>query len=175
MTTTDSSATDALTQTRSPEADAAERPASPVAAAGGIALAAAAFLPWVTVTAGLPVDLGAIGVDVTAGRTTVGGHDTAIWPVLLAAGLLATALALAGRARRCLIGLGALTVTAGAGLWYYLAHVIDMKTADRSVLERTVADLAVGTHVEAGPYVLLGAGAFLVLGSLARPGGLRRS
>ena len=155
---------DTLTQT--PEPRVTTRSARPLAVLGGLATAVAAVLPWVTVQARLPVDPGLLGADVSAGRTTVNGLDTVAWPALLAVGLLATVLAVAGRARRLLLTLGVLGVAAGAGLYYYLANAVDIKTADRSVLERAVADLAVHTSVGPGPYVLLGAGACIVLGAL---------
>lgn len=135
---------------------------------GAGAVAASALLPWVRVE-GVPLRLGLLGTDVSALEQTVSGTDTAAWPALLAVAVLGAVLALVGRGRMVLVALGALTVVAGAGLMYYLANVIDIETSDRSLLERTLADVAVRSTVQSGPILLLLGGAGLVLGgALAR-------
>ena len=135
---------------------------------GAGAVAVSALLPWVRVE-GIPLRLDLLGTDVSAIEQTVSGTDTAAWPALLAVAALGASLALAGRGRMVLVALGALTVVAGAGLLYYLANVIDIETSDRSLLEQTLADVAVRSSVQTGPILLILGGAGLVLGgSLAR-------
>jgi hypothetical protein len=153
-----------------------ERTSTATGARRGLALVAAAaiavavLLPWVTVRGRVPLDLDLLGVEARAGGMTVDGLDTAAWPYMLGVAGLSALIALTGRARALLQGIGVLTMIAGAGLWYYLAHVVEIKTADRSVVEKAVVDLAVGTSVGPGPFVLLGAGAALILATIGARG-----
>jgi hypothetical protein len=156
-----------VTQTKEPTA-AVHGVRRSLALASAAAVAVATLLPWVTVKGRLPLDLTVLSADVSAGGRTVRGLDTAAWPYLLGVAGLALLLAAFGTARRVLQGLGALTLVAGAGLLYYLSHVVDIQTANRSAVERAAADLAVSTSVGPGPYVLLAAGAGLILATLGR-------
>ena len=139
-----------------------------LAAGGGLAVVAAVVLPWVTVRARVPVDLELLSVEVPAGEHTVAGIDTMVWPGLAALAILAVTAAALRRGRRLFVGLGLLFAAAGAGLLYYLANIIDIKTRDSSVLERTAADLLIGTSVGPGPYVIMGGGAALAIAGLLR-------
>lgn len=132
---------------------------------GALGVAVAAVLPWMTVNGRLPLDLGIVGAQVSVAGRTVTGPETAAWPYLLGLAAVAALLAGLGIARKLLLALGALTMVAAGGLLYYLANVVDIETADRSPLERAAADLALTTSVGPGPYVLLGAGALILLGA----------
>lgn len=130
-------------------------------------MAAAAFLPWVTVE-GVPLSLDLLGTDVSAVQKTVSGVDTPAWPVLVGVAGLVVALAVFNLARKLLLLLGVLVTVAAAGLLYYLANVIDIETADSNRLERLLADAAVASSVGAGPVVLLAGGVAVLLGALLR-------
>ncbi len=117
---------------------------------------------------GVPLDLDWLGVGVPSAGREVAGTDTAAWPFVLGIACLVALLALAGRARRVVVGLGLLTLAAAGALLYYLSNVIEIETSGRSQLEQTLAEVAVRSSVQPGPYVLL-AGAFLVaVGGLMR-------
>jgi hypothetical protein len=138
-----------------------------LAGAGGVAAGVA--LPWVRVKNAVP-GLTILGAHLGPSDATVHGQNTSAWPVLAGLGAVVALLALLGRARRTVALLGVLIAAAGGGLLYYLSNVIDIKTAHRSDLERTLAHLAVHTSVQPGPVVLLGAGALITLGALvSRP------
>jgi hypothetical protein len=139
-----------------------------VGIAGAVLIAVAAVLPWVTVSGRLPLDLGLLGADVTAGGRTVGGEDTAAFPYLLGLAAGTSVLTVLGRARRLLLLLGVLVTVAGGALVYYLTHVVDIETSDRSVVERTAAELALDSSVELGPYALILAGVLVIAGAAAR-------
>lgn len=138
-----------------------------LALAGAAALAVGTLLPWVEVE-GIPLDLDWLGVGVPPTGREVAGTDTAVWPALLAVAGVVALLALIGRVRRVVIGLGLLTVAAAGALVYYLSNVIEIETSGRSQLEQTLADVAVRSAVQPGPYLLLAGGALIVAGGLMR-------
>lgn len=129
----------------------------------------AAVLPWVSVRGHLPLDLGLLGAEVTAGGRTVIGLETAAWPYLIGLAALAAVLAVLGVARNALCGLGVLTVVAGGVLIYYLANVVDIETSGRSSVERTAADLALSSSIGLGPYLLLASGVLITSSALPGP------
>lgn len=136
---------------------------------GGAATILSAFLTWVTVT-GLTVtlDLDLISADAGAGNRTVAGTDTALWPAIVAVGMLAAVLALLGAARIVLIGLGLLTTIAGGLLLAYMANVLELETRDGAELERAAARSLLDSSVGPGTPVLLAGGILILLGALAR-------
>jgi hypothetical protein len=136
--------------------------------AGAVAVLPATALRWVTVQ-GLPLDLGLLRADITATHRSVDGWDTAAWPVLLGVAGLTALLGLSGRLRGLATILGLAVTVAGGALLYYLHHVIDIETSDRSELERRLAHTAITSSVGPGPYLLLGAGVLIVLGALTGP------
>lgn len=136
--------------------------------AGAVLIALAAVLPWVTVSGRLPLDLGILRADVTAGARTVGGEDTVAFPYLLGLAAGVGVLTVLGRARRLLLLLGVLVTVAGGSLLYYLTNVIDIETADRGPVERAAAELALSSSVGVGPYALLVGGVLVVVGALGR-------
>lgn len=133
--------------------------------AGAAALVLGALLPWVEVR-GVPLDLDWLGVGIPIGGREVAGTDTAAWPVLVGVAAFIALLAVLGRARRLVLGLGLAALAAGAALMYYLANVIEIETSGRSEVERSLAELAVRSSVQAGPYVLLGGAVLIVVGAL---------
>lgn len=139
-----------------------------VGAAGAVAIAIAVALPWVTLEGRLPLGLTVLGAEVAAGLRTVHGFDTDAAPALFAVAAIAAVLSILNRARRVRLGLGVLVLAASGGLIYYLANVVQFQTSDRTVLERTAADLVLGSSLGAGPFVLAAGGAALVASSLKR-------
>ena len=123
------------------------------------------FLPWVTVE-GAPINLDVIGARVSPGGTTVSGSETQAWPVLLGVGALVAGLALFNIARKLLLLFGLLVVAAGGGLLYYAMNVVDIETAQRTVIERAVAGTAITSSAEAGPFLLLASGLCILIGAL---------
>ncbi|MDP1849206.1 MAG: hypothetical protein Q8K79_15555 [Solirubrobacteraceae bacterium] len=136
---------------------------------GGAATILSAFLTWVTVT-GLTVtlDLDLISADAGAGNRTVAGTDTALWPAIVAVGMLSAVLALLGAARIVLIGLGLLTTIAGGLLLAYMANVLELETRDGAELERAAARSLLDSSVGPGTPVLLAGGVLILLGGLAQ-------
>lgn len=136
---------------------------------GAAATVLAAFVTWVTVT-GLTVtlDLGLIGADLDAGGRTVAGTDTALWPALVGAGIVAAVLGLLGVARGLLVALGLLIATAGGALLFYMANVIDIETRGDSELERAAAQALLESSVGPGTPLLLAGGVLIVFGALTR-------
>ena len=137
--------------------------------AGAAGLVVSAVLPWVRVE-GLPVsiDLDLVGVDLSAGSTTVSGTETSVWPVVLGVGAVVAVLALAGVARKLLLGLGLLVAVAGGALVYYAENVIDIETSGRSIVEQVVAGAVLESSTGAGPPVMLASGIAILLGALIR-------
>ena len=135
--------------------------------AGAGAVAASAFLPWVTVE-GLPLQLDWLGTRISPIGKTVAGTDTDAWPGVVAAGGLVGLLALLNLARRLVVLLGLLITLAGAGLVYYVINVVDIETSGRSALEQAVAGATVSSSAEAGPFLLLAGGVAILLGALTR-------
>jgi hypothetical protein len=136
-----------------------------LALVGALGVVVSTFLPWVSVQ-GIPLHLDLLGGNVTGLHTTVSGTDTKAWPPLLIVGAAAALLALFGVLRRLLVLIGLLTTLAGAGLVYYVTHVIDIETSGDS-LKRAAAQLAVESSAKSGPFVLLVGGICLFLGALA--------
>ncbi|HEY2833306.1 MAG TPA: Trp biosynthesis-associated membrane protein [Sporichthyaceae bacterium] len=136
-----------------------------LALVGSVGVVVSTFLPWVTIQ-GLPLHLDLLGTNVSAIRTTVSGTDTKAWPPLVGVAGVAALLALFGILRKLLVLIGLLTLIAGAGLVYYVTHVIDIETS-HNTLQRTAAHLAVASSTEPGPFVLLAAGICMFLGGLA--------
>jgi uncharacterized membrane protein (TIGR02234 family) len=134
-----------------------------LAGAAGVVLSA--FLPWVTVE-GAPINLDLIGARVSPGGTTVSGDETSAWPVLVAVGAIVAGLALLNAARRLILLIGLLVVAAGGGLLYYALNVVDIETAERTVVERAVAAAAITSSAEAGPFLLLASGICILIGAL---------
>lgn len=136
---------------------------------GGAATILSAFLTWVAVT-GLTVtlDLDLISADAGAGNRTVAGTDTALWPAIVAVGMLSAVLALLGAARIVLIGLGLLTTIAGGLLLAYMANVLELETRDGAELERAAARSLLDSSVGPGTPVLLAGGVLILLGGLAQ-------
>jgi len=144
-----------------------------LALVGALGVVVSTFLPWVTVQ-GVPLHLDLLGGTKISGlRTTVSGTDTKAWPPLLIVGGVAALLALFGVLRKLLVLIGLLAVLAGAGLVYYVQHVIDIETSG-DTLKRTVAQLAVESSTKSGPFVLLAGGVCLFLGALAAAAPVRR-
>jgi uncharacterized membrane protein YeaQ/YmgE (transglycosylase-associated protein family) len=137
--------------------------------AGAAGVVASAFMPWVTVKGtALNLDLGWIGATVSPGGKTVSGTDTSAWPAVVAVGGIVSLLALVGFAKKLLVLLGLAITVAGAGLLYYVLNVIDIETSSRSIVEQTVAGLALTSSAGAGPPVLLGSGVAVLVGALLR-------
>ena len=137
--------------------------------AGAAGMVASAFLPWVTVKGtALDLDLGWIGATVSPGGKTVNGTDTSVWPAVVAIGGVVSVLALIGFAKKLLILLGLAITAAGGGLLYYVLNVIDIETSSRSLIEQTVAGLALTSSTGAGPPLLLGSGVAVLVGALLR-------
>ena len=141
---------------------------------GAAALALGTVLPWVDV-AGVPLKLDWLGLQVPRIGREVAGTDTAAWPFVMGFAVVVAAVALAGRARRVLLGLGLLSLVASGGLLYYLSNVIEIETSGRSEVEQTLAQLAIRSSVQVGPYVLLAGSALIVAGALMRGAGKRSS
>lgn len=137
--------------------------------AGAAATILSAFLTWVTVT-GLTgtLDLALAAVDVGPDDGTVAGTDTALWPALVAVGVVAAVLGFLGVARPVLIGLGVLTTIAGGVLLAYMANVIELETRGDSELKRAVADALLESSVGPGTPVLLLGGVLILLGALSQ-------
>lgn len=137
--------------------------------AGAAATLLSAVVTWVTIS-GLTVtlDLGLIGADLDAGGRTVAGTDTALWPALAGAGIVAAALGLLGIARGLLVALGLLIATAGGALLFYMANVIDIETRGDSELERAAAQTLLESSVGPGTPLLLAGGVLIVFGALTR-------
>lgn len=137
--------------------------------AGAAATIVSAFLTWVTLT-GLTVvlDLGFVAADLSADDPTVAGTDTALWPVLVAAGAVAAVLGLLGVARPALIALGLLITVAGGLLLAYMANVIALETRGDSELERAAAESLLDSSVGPGTPLLLLGGILILLGGLAQ-------
>ncbi len=135
--------------------------------AGSAATILSAFVTWVTVT-GLSVtlDLGLIGAGVGAGNRSVAGTDTALWPALVAVGVLVAILALLGIGRIVLIALGLLTTLAGGLLVVYMANVIELETRGSGELERAAAGALFDSAVGPGTPLLLAGGILVLLGAL---------
>jgi hypothetical protein len=133
---------------------------------GALGVAAAAFLPWVTVR-GLPLQLHLLGgAEVSPAHRRVVGTDTAAWPFLLAGAVLAAGAALLGR-RRILLLLGTVGVLVGAALTYYVMNVIDIRTRGETI-EHAAASLAVTSSTGPGPFVLTAGGVCMFIGALMR-------
>lgn len=140
---------------------------------GAAALALGTVLPWVDV-AGVPLKLDWLGLQVPRIGREVAGTDTAAWPFVLGFAAVVALLALAGRARRLVLGLGLVSLVGSGGLLYYLSNVIEIETSGRSAVEQTLAQLAIRSSVQVGPYVLLTGAALIVAGALMRGPGKRR-
>ena len=123
------------------------------------------FLPSVTIE-GAPINLDLIGARVSPGGTTVSGSETSAWPVLVAVGAIVAGLTLLNMARKLLVLFGLLVVVAGGGLLYYALNVVDIETAERTVIERAVAGAAITSSAEAGPFLLLASGICILIGAL---------
>jgi hypothetical protein len=123
------------------------------------------FLPWVTIE-GAPINLDLIGARVSPGGTTVSGNETSAWPVLVAVGAIVAGLTLLNMARKLLVLFGLLVVVAGGGLLYYALNVVDIETAERTVIERAVVSTAVTSSADAGPFLLLASGICILIGAL---------
>ena len=123
------------------------------------------FLPWVTIE-GAPINLDLIGVRVAPGGTTVSGSETSAWPVLVAVGAIIAGLTLLNVARKLLVLFGLLVMVAGGGLLYYALNVVDIETAERTLIERAVVGTAVTSSAEAGPFLLLASGICILIGAL---------
>lgn len=136
---------------------------------GAAATILSAFLTWVTVS-GLTVtlDLALAAADLGPGDRTVAGTDTALWPALVAVGVVAAVLGLLGAARPVLVGLGLLTTLAGALLLAYMANVIELETRGSSELEQAAADALLESSIGPGTPVLVVGGALILLGGLAQ-------
>jgi hypothetical protein len=135
--------------------------------AGAAATILSALLTWVTVT-GLTatLDLGLLGARLAAGDRTVSGTDTALWPAIVVAGVLAAVLGVLGIARRLIVGLGLLTAAAGGLLLAYMANVIDLETRGHGELERAAARSLLDSSVGPGTPLLLAGGVLIALGGL---------
>lgn len=133
--------------------------------AGGVV--ASAFLPWVTVE-GTPIalDLDWLGADVRPGGTTVSGTETDAWPVVVAVGGVVALLALLSVARKLLMLFGLLVVVAGAGLVWYTTNVVDIETSGNTI-GGVIADAALESSAQVGPFVLVASGAAILAGALA--------
>lgn len=134
---------------------------------GAAALALGTVLPWVEV-AGVPLKLDWLGLQVPRIGREVAGTDTSAWPFVLGFAAVVALLALAGRARRVVLGLGLLSLLASGGLLYYLNNVIEIETSKRSQVEQALAELAIRSSVQTGPYVLLAGAALITVGALLR-------
>ena len=136
---------------------------------GAAATILSAFLTWVTVS-GLTVtlDLALAAADLGPDDRTVAGTDTALWPALVAVGVVAAVLGLLGAARPVLVGLGLLTTLAGALLLAYMANVIELETRGSSELEQAAADALLESSIGPGTPVLVVGGALILLGGLAQ-------
>lgn len=137
--------------------------------AGAAATILSAFLTWVTVT-GLTatLDLALAAADVGPDDGTVAGTDTALWPALVAVGVVAAVLGFLGVARPVLIGLGVLTTIAGGVLLAYMANVIELETRGDSELKRAAADALLESSIGPGTPVLLLGGVLILLGALSQ-------
>lgn len=133
--------------------------------AAGVVLSA--FMPWVTVK-GAPValDLDWIGADISPGGKTVSGSETQAWPVVAGVGGLVALLTVFNVARKLLVFFGLLVVAAGAGLIYYVTNVVDIEASDNSI-KQALANAALDSSAQSGPFVLLAGGACILLGALA--------
>jgi hypothetical protein len=136
--------------------------------AGAAAVAVSALLPWVTVEGpSLHLDLGLIGAAITPGGRTVDGTGTSVWPALLVIGGVVAALAVLGLARRLLVAVGLLVAAAGAGLLYYVNHVITIEASKHDLLIQTLTPLLLHSTTGPGPVVLIAGGVAITLGALA--------
>jgi uncharacterized membrane protein YeaQ/YmgE (transglycosylase-associated protein family) len=143
--------------------------ARPLILAGAAGVVASAFMPWVTVKGtSLNLDLGWIGATVSPGGKTVNGTDTSVWPAVVAVGGVVALLALVRFAKKLLILLGVAITLAGGGLLYYVLNVIDIETSSRSIIEQTVAGLALTSSAGSGPPLLLASGLAVLVGALLR-------
>ena len=133
--------------------------------AAGVVLSA--FLPWVTVSGALPVDLNLdwIGADVSPDGKTVSGSETKAWPVVVGVGGLVAVLAVFNVARKLMMLFGLLVVVAGAGLVYYLTNVVDIETSDDAI-KNALANAALDSSAQAGPFLLLAGGACILVGAM---------
>lgn len=137
--------------------------------AGAAATILSVFLTWVTVT-GLTatLDLALAAADLGPDDRTVAGTDTALWPALVAVGVVAALLGLLGAAHTVLVGLGMLTTLAGGLLLAYMANVIELETRGSSELEQAAADALLESSIGPGTPVLVLGGVLILLGGLAR-------
>jgi len=136
---------------------------------GAAGVVASAFMPWVTVKGtALNLDLGWIGATVSPGGKTVNGTDTSVWPGVVVVGAIVALLALVSFAKKVVLVLGLVIALTGGGLLYYVLNVIDIETSSRSLIEQTVAGLALTSSTGPGPPVLLASGIAVLVGALLR-------
>jgi hypothetical protein len=86
----------------------------------------------------------------------------------VAVGGVVALLALVRFAKKLLILLGVAITLAGGGLLYYVLNVIDIETSSRSIIEQTVAGLALTSSAGSGPPLLLASGLAVLVGALLR-------
>jgi hypothetical protein len=136
--------------------------------AGAGAVVVSALLPWVTIDGpSLHLDLGVIGAAISPGDRTVAGTGTSVWPALVVVGGLVAALAALDLARRLLVVVGLLVAAAGAGLLYYVNHVITIEASKHDLLVQALTPLLLHSRTGPGPAVLIAGGIAITLGALA--------